>query len=447
MRVLIGPGRTQAVADDRARPRSGGAGRGAALGPRAAGGAGRGERAAAGRSDAEGAAAYVLRTTARDGAGARRPAPPSLPPADAEVTIHDGRTVIPMVSAQARAGLPGGRGAAGDEDRVERARLVAASRRRRSQAARLWESQASGSGHARRAHRPAQPTRASPACSPASWRVRKRTGASLAVCVVDMDGLGGHNVQSHAERRPGAAARRRMLLPRRALLRLTSAASAATRSRWCCRAWRRDRGDPGQPAGGGRSPRRRTGARRERVGRRRLLPPARRRARRNSCGWRGPRWREAQAGRRRPDRAHSRRPPAPSPGARPRRRAAAAARTARAASEVRRPAGRRAGSRRRARRAAAAGRYAYGLDESEGCGSRRRRSPGRRVRRVDPRPARAPGGAPAGDADPAHGRRVRPGRRAHLPAGAGRALAGSGEAGGEVDADCLRALERLLGRT
>jgi diguanylate cyclase (GGDEF)-like protein len=154
--------------------------------------------AAAGAFGAEGAAAYVL---ADDGSSlelAYGDGPPSLPLADAEVAVHDGRTVIPMVSARRVLGCLVV-DAVGDEDAVERARLVAAVAAQAVQAARLWDSQgiaAAGTLDALTG----LPNRHGFAGVLARELARaKRTGASLAVSVVDIDGLARHNVQSHAE--------------------------------------------------------------------------------------------------------------------------------------------------------------------------------------------------------------------------------------------------------
>ena len=153
--------------------------------------------AAAGAFGAEGAAAYVL---SDDGSAlelAHGDGPPSLPLAGAEVALEDGHTVIPMVSARRVLGCLVVE-AAGDDDAVERARLIAAVAAQAVQTARLWDSQGAGTGTLDALT--GLPNRHGFAGVLARELARaKRTGASLAVSVVDIDGLARQNVQSHAE--------------------------------------------------------------------------------------------------------------------------------------------------------------------------------------------------------------------------------------------------------
>ena len=90
--------------------------------------------------------------------------------------------------------------------------------------------------------------------------------------------------------------------------------------------------------------------------------------------------------------------------------------------------------------------YVYGTaDDAGGAGPGRRRRAGRRVRRVDPRPARGrrTSGRWRRGSCTRPTRSCGPAATPRRPA-PGRALAGLFEAGDEIDADCLRALERLL---
>jgi diguanylate cyclase (GGDEF)-like protein len=155
-------------------------------------------RAAAAGFGAEGGAAYVLSDDGSALTLVHGDGPAALPLPGADVAVEDGRTVIPLVSARRVLGCLIVE-ATGGEDAIEHARLVAAVAAQAVQAARLWESQgavAAGTLDALTG----LPNRHGFAGVLARELARaKRTGASLAVSVVDIDGPARHNVQSHAE--------------------------------------------------------------------------------------------------------------------------------------------------------------------------------------------------------------------------------------------------------
>ena len=147
----------------------------------------------------------------------------------------DGRTVIPMVSAPTRPGLPGGR----RRGRRGRCRARIAGRRRGGAGGRRRR----GSGihraarpRARSTRSPACPTAtASRACSPASWRVRSAPAPASPSRWSTSTGWRDHNVPAATPRATGCCGWRPSASPAACAPTTASAGSAATRSRWCCR--------------------------------------------------------------------------------------------------------------------------------------------------------------------------------------------------------------------
>lgn len=147
---------------------------------------------------AAGGAAYVLAEDGSELVLAHGDEPAARPLCGAEVTVGDGRTVIPLVSARRVLGCLVV-DATGGEDEVARGMLVAAVAAQAVQSARLWDSQGAAAAGTLDALT-GLPNRHGFAGVLARELARaKRTGASLAVSVVDIDGLADHNVRSHAE--------------------------------------------------------------------------------------------------------------------------------------------------------------------------------------------------------------------------------------------------------
>jgi diguanylate cyclase (GGDEF)-like protein len=144
------------------------------------------------------ASAYVLSDDGSAFALVHGEGPPSRPLCGAEVAVEDGRTLVPLVSARRVLGCLVIDGT-GDEEAADRAGLVAAIAAQAVQAARLWDSRGAAAAGTLDALT-GLPNRHGFAGVLARELARaKRTGASLAVSVVDIDRLASHNVHGTAD--------------------------------------------------------------------------------------------------------------------------------------------------------------------------------------------------------------------------------------------------------
>ena len=149
-------------------------------------------RAAAGALGAERAAAYTLSEDAAMLVRIHGEGPDVLPPGGAsEPTVAEGRTTLPLVSARRTLGCIVVEAEA-SPDQLSWARVVAATAAQAVEAARLWESAGAGSGTLDAltglpSHRGFQ------SVLTRELARAKRTGLSVALCILDLDGLAAYN--------------------------------------------------------------------------------------------------------------------------------------------------------------------------------------------------------------------------------------------------------------
>jgi len=149
-------------------------------------------RAVATALDAEHAAAYTLSDDAAMLVRAHGHGPDVLPPATSpEPLVGEGRTLLPLVSGRRTLGCIVVEAEAGPEA-LTWARIVAATAAQAVEAARLWETAAAGSGTLDAltglpSHRGFQSVLARELAR------ARRTGQNVALCLLDLDGLGAYN--------------------------------------------------------------------------------------------------------------------------------------------------------------------------------------------------------------------------------------------------------------
>ena len=212
--------------------------------------AGRGRRGGGERALGDGtAAAYALTEDGAELVLAAGRGPQTLPAPGLEPMLRGRPARCCRWSAHAAASAASWSTASATQDGLERgARMAAGIAAQAVEASRLWESAGAGAGthdlltglpnhHGFQGVLARELARA------------KRTGPSLAVSVVDLDGLAGYNQQPRRRRgRPRAAAGRRVPVPRRAQLRLRLPAGRGRVRAGAARDDRRVGGDAGRPA-------------------------------------------------------------------------------------------------------------------------------------------------------------------------------------------------------